>query len=149
MPCTRTFTGHSGPCLTTISCGRTHHCENPVSRILAKCVKTYPEITVPQHSNDFETNGIAERALRIKEGTFAVLWQSSLDEKMVGCFHGMHVQDPLADGRTPFERFGPFRGPIIPFNSMISSCAKDQSLHQFGDSLHGMFLGYASFSGRI
>ena len=37
-----------------------------------------------------ETNRIAERAVRIiKEGTFAVLLQSGLDEKMVGEFHGM------------------------------------------------------------
>ena len=37
-----------------------------------------------------ETNGIAERSIRRKkEGTSAVLLQSGLDEKMVGCFYGM------------------------------------------------------------
>ena len=39
-----------------------------------------------------ETNGIAERAVRrMKEGTSAVLFQSGLDEKVVGGFHGMFL----------------------------------------------------------
>ena len=37
-----------------------------------------------------ETNGIAERAVRrVKEGTFAVLLQSRMNETMVGRFYGM------------------------------------------------------------
>ena len=74
-----------------------------------------------------ETNGIAERALRrIKEGTSAVLLQSGLEEKW--CADSMECncdqrnkQDLLCDEKTPYERrFGePFKGPIIPFGSMV------------------------------
>ena len=59
-----------------------------------------------------ETNGIAERARRILEGTSAVLLQSGLDEKWwtdcMECYcHLRNVQDLLADGKTPYEkRFG-------------------------------------------
>ena len=87
-----------------------------------------------------ETNGIAERAVRrVKEGTSAVLLQSSLDEKMVGRFHGMlycvceNIRDLLSDGKIPYEtRLGePFKGPIIPFMvnwlSLTLFSAKDQS----------------------
>ena len=64
-----------------------------------------------------ETNGIAERAVRrVKEGTSAVLLQSSLDEKWwadsMKCYcYLRNVQDPLSDGKTPYERrFGqPFK----------------------------------------
>ena len=62
---------------------------------------------------------------------------------MVGGFHGVlllcaYIQDLLSDGKTPYERrFGePFKGPIIPFGSMVAShptSAKDLSkMHQFG-----------------
>ena len=68
-----------------------------------------------------ETNGIAERAVRrVKEGTSAVLLQSSLYEKWwadsMECFcYLRNVQDLLADGKTPCERrFGePFKGPVF------------------------------------
>ena len=74
-----------------------------------------------------ETNGIAGRAVRrIKEGTSAVLLQSGLDEKWwadsLECYCYLRdVQDLLADGKTPHHRgFGePFRGPVIPFDSMV------------------------------
>ena len=56
-----------------------------------------------------ETNGIAERAARrIKEGTSAVLLQSSLDERWWAdsmecyCYLG-HVQTLLSDWKTPRE----------------------------------------------
>ena len=57
-----------------------------------------------------ETNGIAERPVRrVKEGTSAVLLQSGLGERWwsdsVDCFRYLrHVQDLLADGKTPLER---------------------------------------------
>ena len=109
-----------------------------------------------------ETNGIAERAVRrVKEGTFAVLLQSGLDENWwadsMECYsHLRNVQDLLSDGKTPYERrFGkPFKGPIIPFGSMVKYhpfSAKDQSrIHQFGKKvLPGLFLGYALYAGGI
>ena len=107
-----------------------------------------------------ETNGIAERALRrVKEGTFAVLLQSGLDEKwwadsMECCTYLRNIQDLLNDGKTPCERrFGqPFKGPIIPCGSLVECypiSAKDQSrIHQFGKKvLLGLFLGYALYAG--
>ena len=74
-----------------------------------------------------ETNRIAERAVRrVKEGTSAVLLQSGLDEKwwadsMESFSYLRNIQDLLSDGKTPYERrFGqPFRGPIIPFGSLV------------------------------
>ena len=76
-----------------------------------------------------ETNGIAERAVRrVKEGTSAVLLQSGLNEKWwadsMECFSYLrNIQDLLSDGKTPYERrFGqPFKGPIIPFGSLVES----------------------------
>ena len=62
-----------------------------------------------------------------------------------------NVTDLLSDGKTPYEvRFGqPFKGPIIPFGSLVEYhpvTAKDQSQpHQFG----GLFLGYALYAGGI
>ena len=85
-----------------------------------------------------ETNGIAERALRrVKEGTYAVLSQSGLDENWCAdsleCYTYLrNVQGLLSDVKTPYERrFGqPFRGPILPFGSLVEyypKTAKDQS----------------------
>ena len=109
-----------------------------------------------------ETNGIAERAVRrVKEGTSAVLLQSSLDEKwwadsMECCTYLRNIQDLLSDGKTPYERrFGePFEGPIIPFGSLVEYypiSEKDQSrIHQFGKKvLLGLLLGYALYAGGI
>ena len=70
-----------------------------------------------------ETNVIAERAVRrVKEGTSAVLLQSSLDNEWwadsMECYcYLRNIQDLLSDGKTPYERrFGmPFNGPVIPF----------------------------------
>ena len=75
-----------------------------------------------------ETNGIAERAVRrVKEGTSAVLLQSGLNESWwadsMECYTYLrNVTDLLSDGKTPYERrFGqPFKGPIIPFGSLVS-----------------------------
>ena len=111
-----------------------------------------------------ETNGIAERAVRrVKEGTSAVLLQSGLNESWwadsMECYTYLrNVTDLLSDGKTPYERrFGqPFKGPIIPFGSLVGSLveyhpitAKDQSrIHQFGKKvLPGLFLGYALYAG--
>ena len=74
-----------------------------------------------------ETNGIAERAVRrVREGTSAVLLQSGLNENrwadsMEGYTYLRNVTDLLSDGKTPYERrFGqPFKGPIIPFGSLV------------------------------
>ena len=78
---------------------------------------------------------------RGKEGTSAVLLQSSLDAKWWGdsmeCYPYLrNIQDLLSDVKTPYERrFGePFKGPIIPFGSLVeyyTISAKDQSrIHQ-------------------
>ena len=109
-----------------------------------------------------ETNGIAERAVRrIKEGTFAVLLQSGLNESWWADSMECHtylrnVTDLLSDGKTPYKRrFGqPFNGPIIPFGFFVEYhpiTAKDQSrLHQFGKKiLPGLFLGCALYAGGI
>ena len=85
-----------------------------------------------------ETNGIAESAVRrVKEGTSAVLLQSGLDENWwadsMECYTYLrNIQDLLSYWKTPYEiRFGkPFKGPIIPFGSLVeyhSKTAKDQS----------------------
>ena len=102
-----------------------------------------------------ETNGIAERAVRkVKDGTSAVLLQSGLDENWwadsMECYtYQRHIQDLLSDGkkRTRYERrFGKsFKGPIIPFKSLIeyhSISAQDLSrIHQLGKKvLPGLFL---------
>ena len=109
-----------------------------------------------------ETNGIGERAVRrVKEGTFAVLLQSGLDEEWwadsMECFTYLrNFQDLLSDGKTPYERrFGEtFKWPIIPFGAMIEchpSSPKDQmKIHQFGKKvLPRLFLGYALYAGGI
>ena len=107
-----------------------------------------------------ETNGIAERAVhRVKEGTSAVLLQSSLIESwwadtMECKTYLRNIQDLLSDGRlTPYERrFGEtFKGPTIPFGSLVEYyliSAKDQSrIHQFGKKvLPGLFLRYALYA---
>ena len=64
--------------------------------------------------------------------------------------------DLLSDGKTPSERrFGqPFKGPIIPFGSLVeyyAKTAKDRSrIHRFGKKvLPGLFLGYALYAGGV
>ena len=86
-----------------------------------------------------ETNGIAERAVRrIEEGTSAVFLQAGPDENWwadsMGCYcYPRNIQDRLSDGKTPFERRfeEPFKGPIIPFGSLVVEnhpiSTKDQS----------------------
>ena len=63
---------------------------------------------------------------RVKEGTSAVLLQSGLNESWwadsMECYTYLrNVTDLLSDGKTPYERrFGqPFKGPIIPFGSLV------------------------------
>ena len=95
---------------------------------------------------------------KVKEGTSAVLLQSSLNEKWwvdsTECYTYLrNIQDLLSDGKTPSDRrFG--KGPIIPFGSLVEYypiSAKDQSrIHQFGKKvLPGLFLGYALYAGGI
>ena len=68
-----------------------------------------------------------------------------------------NVTDLLSEGKTPCERRSgqPFKGPIIPFGSLVEyhpKTAKDQSKihHQFGKKVSpGLFLGYALYAGRI
>ena len=88
-----------------------------------------------------ETNGIAERAVRrVKEGTSAVLLQSSLgnewwaDPTERHCYL-RNIQHLLSDGKTPYEtRFDmPFNGPVIPFGAMVP----------------GIFLGCVLYAGGI
>ena len=62
----------------------------------------------------------------MKEGTFAVLLQSGLDENWwavsMECYCCLrNVTDLLSDVKTLFERrFGmPFKGPVIPFGAMV------------------------------
>ena len=99
---------------------------------------------------------------RVKEATSAVLLQSGLDENWwadsTECFPYLrNTQDLLSDGKTPYERrFGePFKGPIIPFGSLVEYypiiSAKDQSrIHQFGRKvLPGLFLGCALYAGEF
>ena len=98
---------------------------------------------------------------RVKEGTSAVLLQSSLNESWwadsIECYTYLrNIQDLLSDGKTPYERrFGePFKGPIIPFGSLVEYypiSANDFSrIHQFGKKvLPGLFLGYALYAVRI
>ena len=90
-----------------------------------------------------ETNGIAERVRRVKEGISAVLLQSGLNESWwadsMECYTYLrNVTDLLSDVKTPYERrFGqPFKGQIFPFGSLAEyhfRTAKDQSrTHQCG-----------------
>ena len=124
---------------------------------LAKLVKILPGIIVRRHHTDQKTNGIAERAVcRVKEGTSAVLLQSGLNENWwadsMECYTYLrNVTDLSSDEKTPYERrFGqPFKGPIIPFGSLVechSITAKDQSGKKV---LPGLFLGYALYAGGI
>ena len=109
-----------------------------------------------------ETNGIAERAVRrIKEGTFAVLLQSGLDENgwagsMEGCCYLRNIQDLLSDGKTPYERR--FGEPLKRTSNSIWFVAEyhpisveDLSrLHQFGKQvLPCISLGCALLAERI
>ena len=109
-----------------------------------------------------ETNVIAERAVRrVKEGTSAVLLQSSLHKEWwadsMECYcHLRNIQDLLSDGKTPYDRrFGmPFNRPVMPFGALVEYhpvSAKDISrVHQYGPKvLPGVFLGYVLFAGEI
>ena len=135
--------------MTKVNLRNNHRYAVVVQDLAAEWIQFYPccedlprnhRTSTPHRS---ETNGIAERAVRrTKEGTFAVLLQSGLDEKWwpdsVGCYRYLrNGQDLLADGKTPFERrFGEtVKGPMILFGAMFEYhpiSAKDQSkLHHF------------------
>ena len=67
-----------------------------------------------------------------------------------------NVQDPLADGKTPYGRqFGkPFKGLKIPFGAMVDchpvSPRDQEKIHQFGKKvLPGIFLGCELITGGI
>ena len=101
---------------------------------------------------------LREQCVEVKEGTSAVLLQSSLDNEWWADSMECHcylrnIQDLLSDGKTPHERrFGmPFNGPVIPFGATVDYhpiSAKDKSrLHQFGPKvLSGIFLGYVVYA---
>ena len=108
-----------------------------------------------------ETNGIAERAVRrVKEGTYAVILQSGLNESWwadsMECYtHLRNVTDRLSDGKTPCERrfVQPFEGPILPCVSLVEYhpiTGKDsQESINLERVLPGLFLGYALYAVRI
>ena len=87
-------------------------------------MKISPGIIARLHHTD---RRLIERAVRrVKEGTSAVLLQSSLNESWwadsMECYTYLrNVTDLLSDGKTPYERrFGqPFKGPVIPFGSLV------------------------------
>ena len=99
---------------------------------------------------------------RAKEGTSAVLLRSSLSESWwadsMECYTYLrNVTDLFSDAKTPYERrFGqPFKGPIIPFGSLVEYhpiTAKDQSKNPsiWKESVTWrLFLGYALYAGGI
>ena len=103
-----------------------------------KACEDLPWNHCPSTRHRSDTNGIAERAVRIvKEGTSAVLLQSGLNENWwadsMECYtylrkmQDLHTKDVL-------ENF--FKGPIIRFGSLVeyyTITSKDQSkIHQFG-----------------
>ena len=97
---------------------------------------SYNHCTSTPHRS--QTSGIAKRAVRrVKEGTFALLLQSGLDEiwwaDAMACYCDLrNIKDRFYDRKTPFERRfeEPFKGPIIPFGSLVENhpiSTKDQS----------------------
>ena len=98
---------------------------------LADPVKIFPGIVVRRHHTDPKQNGIAERAIRrVKEGTSAVLLQSSLDEKWwadsMECYcYLRNIQDLLSDGEntswTAIWRTTPRTNDSIWFTGWVSS----------------------------
>ena len=109
-----------------------------------------------------ETNGIAERAVRrVKEGTSAILPQSGLDERWwsdsMKCYCcPRHLQDTLADGKTPCERrFGETsKGPIILFGAMVeyhptSPLDQAKNSSKWQESITRNLSGYELIAERI
>ena len=94
---------------------------------LAKLVKIFTGIIVRRHHTDQKQMGLLkEQCGEVKEGTFAVLLQSGLNESWwadsMECYTYLrNVTDLLSDWKTLHERrFGkPFVGPIIPFGSLV------------------------------
>ena len=115
--------------------------------------------TSTQHR--WETNGIAERAVRrVKEGTSAVLLQSCLDIEWWANSTECHcqtrnIQDKLSDGETPFrKRFGvPFNGPVMPFGApniipFLRNTSRD-CISVWSERLANIFLGCAFYARGI
>ena len=103
-----------------------------------------------------ETNGIAERAVRrVKEGTSAVLLQSSLNERwcvLSAKRHRSIIWWEHALWKTFLGNY--FKGSIVPFGSLVEYHpinTKNQSrIYQFGKKvLPGLFLKYALYAGGI
>ena len=112
----------------------------------------------PSTPHRSETNGIAERAVRrVKEGTSAVSLQSGLGERWwsdsVECFRYLrHVQDLLADGKTPFEFGEPFKGPIISSGALVEYhpiSTRDQLRIHRKKVFPGIFLWCALIAERL
>ena len=66
-----------------------------------------------------------------------------------------NTQDLLSDGKTPYERrFGaPYKGPIIPFGSLVECHLSLRNTSQESISLEkvllGLFFGYAVYEGNL
>ena len=101
-----------------------------------------------------ETNGIAERAVRVKEGTSAVLRKFRTGWKVVVRFHGMPLPSAKCP-RPPSRRensvwtnlVNHWKGPIIPFGAMVEyhpTSTRDLSrIHQLCKKvIQAIFLGY-------
>ena len=82
--------------------------------------------TCQQHTDRKQMGLLKEQFAEKKKGTSAVLLQSGVKNEWwadsMECYTCLrNVTDLLSDGKTPFERrFGqPFKGPIIPFVSLV------------------------------
>ena len=102
-----------------------------------------------------ETNGVAERAVRIvKEGTACTIAQSGWQENWwtdaMRCYCFLrNVTDVVRNGRTPFQaRYGqPYQGPKIQFGALVhykpSPYEHKHYQHDFGPkTVPGIFMGY-------
>ena len=131
-------------------------------RILAKLVKNYPGITVPQRLT-------VQRLMVLPRERYAELRKELLHFCCNQAWNKNGGRIPWnitaicemfktswQMGKLPYERrLGePFKRPVIPFGLLTEYhpiAAKDLSrLHQFGKTvLPGKFLGYALYAGRI
>ena len=95
-------------------------------------VLTRPGGLLCGHLAEYTPHTVAEGAVRrVKEGTSAVFVQSGFQESwwaeaMGSCCYLRNVQDPAADGQTPYERHfnSPFDGPTIPFGAEVNFYSK-------------------------
>ena len=125
-------------------------------------MKTYHALIVHERAHRFETNGIAERALRIiKEGTSAVLLQSGLDEKWRAnskecyCLSAKCSRPPGRRENTLWKAirrtiWRPSQSRLVQWLIIRFSSRDQPRLHQFGEQvLLGIFLGYVLYAMRI